>query len=148
MRETFDKTRAGHSVHPISPKDDLSTHPPRLAEAPDLPKTSEGLLVPGVGRLPHLKVLSEAFMGVVSQEEVIVSAASPLATALEASVAAIHSVGFLAGVTPEASPAVVTAEEVTDNRQVIKKRTTRSSFFTRSLLSHFSCKRDSFPISL
>jgi len=121
MKRTFDKARAERSTRPIPSKDDLSPRHPGLAEPLDLPKTSEGLLVPGVGRLPHLKVPSEAFMEVVSQEEVTVSAASPVATALEASAAAVHRVVFLPAVVPAAFPAAVEVmAEVIDNDQVVR----------------------------
>ncbi len=64
----------------------------------------------------------------------IVLALSPAVTALEASVAAIHSAVFPAGVTPVVSRVVATVAEVADNRahRYFQKRTFRSSFFVPS----------------
>lgn len=73
-------------------------------------------------------------MEVVLPGAVIVLAASPAATALEASVAAIHPAAFPAGVTPVVSRAVATVAEAADNRahRYFQKRTFRSSFFVPS----------------
>jgi len=102
-------------MRPMSPMNDHSTRPLRLAEALDLPKTSEGLSVLGADSSVHLTVLSEAFREVVSLEEAIALLLSPEASiALEASVAAIHSVVFPVVVTPVAE----VMAEVTDNQGV------------------------------
>jgi hypothetical protein len=107
-KRTSGKAKAGFSILPVSAVTDHSTHSPQLTEAPHLPKTSEGLLVPEVSRLPHLRVLSEVLAGVVSPAEVTVSAASRAgAIAPEASAAAIHPAASPVALAPAASQAVV-----------------------------------------
>ena len=94
-------------MRPMLLMGDHSTRLLRLAEALDLPKTSEDLSARGADPSVHLTVLPEALRGVVSPEAILLLSLEP-AIALEAP--AVEA-------TPAVSPEPVTPADVTDNNQ-------------------------------